>query len=120
MNAIALAEKFASFSEHWRPKIVASLNGQELRIAKFKGAFVWHRHDDQDEMFLGWRGRFRVEFRDGAVEIGPGELYVVPRGVEHRTVADEEAEVLIFEPASTLNTGNVQDDTMTAPRGVRI
>lgn len=120
MQKVNLAEKFALITEHWRPKVVGELNGQEVKLAKFKGTFVWHQHAEEDELFLGVRGRFRVEFRDHAVEIGPGEFLVVPRGVEHRTVADDEVEVLIFEPAATRNTGNVEDSTFTAPQGVRL
>ncbi len=120
MNKINLAEKFSLFDEHWRPKNVAELNGQEVKIVKVQGVFPWHHHETEDEMFLVWRGRFRVEFRDRIVDMGPGELVVVPRGVEHRTAADDEAEVIIFEPAAVRNTGNVQDDTYTAPMGVKI
>ena len=120
MTKVSVAEKFAAFSEHWRPKIVAELNGQEVKLAKFKGEFVWHQHDDADEMFLVWRGEMRVEFRDRAVELKPGEFLVVPRGIEHRTVAAEEAEVILFEPAATRNTGNVEDERLTAPAGVRV
>jgi mannose-6-phosphate isomerase-like protein (cupin superfamily) len=87
---------------------------------KFLGTFVWHRHEAEDELFLGVRGRFGIEHRDGAIEVGPGELVVVPRGVEHRTVAEEEVAVLLFEPAATRNTGNVLDPIFTAPDGVRI
>ena len=115
-----LAEKFAAFSEHWRPKVVAELNGQELKLVKFQGAFVWHRHETADEMFLVWRGAMRVEFRDRTTELGVGEFLVIPRGVEHRTVADEETEALIFEPADTRNTGDVSDDKFTAPQGARL
>ena len=120
MDPIDIAEKFGRFSEHWRPKVVASLNGQEVKLVKVQGVFPWHHHDDADEMFLVWRGRFRVEFRDRIADMGPGEFVVVPRGVEHRTAADEEAEVLIFEPAEVRNTGNVVDETFTAPQGARI
>ncbi len=120
MTPINLEEKFALFHEHWRPKVVAELNGQEVKLVKFQGEFPWHHHETQDEMFLVWRGRFRVEFRDHFVELGLGEAIVVPRGVEHRTVADEEAEVLLFEPAETKNTGNVENETFTAANGVRI
>ena len=120
MDKVSLAEKFALITEHWRPKVVGELNGQEVKLAKFRGAFVWHTHEREDELFLGVRGRFRVEFRDRVVEVGPGELVIVPRGVEHRTVADEEAEVLIFEPAAVRNTGDVVDPDLTAPNGVRI
>jgi mannose-6-phosphate isomerase-like protein (cupin superfamily) len=94
---------------------VAELNGQAVKLVKFQGEFVWHHHDEEDELFLVWRGRFRMEFRDRTVELGPGEALVVPRGVEHRPVADEEVEVLLFEPAATRNTGNVVDERLTAP-----
>jgi len=117
---IKLAEKFRLIREHWRPKTVGELNGQEIKLVKFKGNFVWHHHTNEDELFLVWRGRFRVEFRDHAVELSEGEFLIVPRGVEHRTVADEEVEVLIFEPASTRNTGNVHDEKFTAPTGDRV
>lgn len=120
MERVSLSEKFSLFSEHWRPKVVAELNGQEVKIVKVQGVFPWHLHESQDEMFLVWRGRFRVEFRDRVVELGPGELIVAPRGVEHRTAADEEAEVVLFEPAGVRNTGNVEDSDFTAPQGVRI
>ncbi len=120
IQAFNLDDKFASFSERWRPKIVAALNGQEIKLAKVEGTFPWHRHEAEDEFFLVWKGRFRVEFRDRVVELGPGEGVVVPRGAEHRTAADEEAEILIFEPGATRNTGNVVDPTFTAPDGVSI
>lgn len=115
-----LATDFASFSEHWRPKVIAALNGQEVKVVKVKGTFPWHRHVACEEMFLVHRGRFRVEYRDRVVTLGPGEYAVVPRGVEHRTAADEEAEVLIFEPAETVNTGDAETSEHTAPVGVRI
>jgi mannose-6-phosphate isomerase-like protein (cupin superfamily) len=120
MEKVNLAEKLEHIGEYWRPKIVGELNGQEVKLARFKGAFVWHHHDDEDEMFLGVRGRFRVEFQTGSVEVGPGEFIIVPRGVEHRTVADDEAEVLLFEPAATRNTGDVEHPVFTAPMGGRI
>jgi mannose-6-phosphate isomerase-like protein (cupin superfamily) len=110
MDGIDLREKFASFDEHWSPRIVAELNGQHVKLVKFRGAFVWHHHEHEDELFLAHRGRFRMEFRDRSVDLGPGEMIVVPRGVEHRPVADEEVEVMLFEPAGTLNTGNVVDE----------
>ncbi|WP_036293060.1 cupin domain-containing protein [Methylosinus sp. PW1] len=115
-----IAAKFSAFSEHWRPKVIASTNGQEVKLAKVQGVFPWHLHEDCEEMFVVWKGRFRVELRDKIVEMGPGEYIVVPRGVEHRTAADEEAEIIIFEPAETRNTGNVVDETFTAPQGVVI
>lgn len=118
MNSINIDSKFALFSEHWRPKRVAALNGQEVKLVKVQGVFPWHRHADADEMFLVWRGRFRVEYRDRCLELGPGDMTVVPRGIEHRTAADEEAHVLIFEPADTRNTGEVESSEFTAPLGV--
>jgi mannose-6-phosphate isomerase-like protein (cupin superfamily) len=120
MQKVNLAERFAAFSEYWRPKVVAELNDQEVKLAKFRGEFLWHKHDAEDEMFLVWRGRFRLEFRDRVVELGPGEFFVVPRGVEHRPVAEEEVEVILFEPAATRNTGDVVDGELTAPDGVRL
>lgn len=115
MDKVSLSDKFSKFAEHWRPKLVAELNGQEVKLVKVQGVFPWHLHEAEDELFLVWRGRFRVEFRDRTVELGPGELVVVPRGIEHRTAADEEAEVLIFEPTHVRNTGNVVDERFTAP-----
>jgi mannose-6-phosphate isomerase-like protein (cupin superfamily) len=120
MDRVNLAEKFALIGEHWRPRVVGELNGQEVKLVKFQGAFVWHHHADADELFLGWRGRFRIEFRDRTVELGPGEMLIVPRGVEHRPVADEEVEVLLFEPAETRNTGNVESAVFTAPAKQRL
>ncbi len=117
MEKVNLAEKLALIGEHWRPQVVGELNGQEVKLVKFEGTFVWHRHEREDELFLGIRGRFRVEFRDRSVEIGAGEFVIVPRGVEHRTVADQEAEVLVFEPAATRNSGDVVHPTLTAPDG---
>ena len=119
-HKIDIAEKLALVTEHWRPKVVAELNGQEVKLVKFQGTFVWHHHANEDEMFLGIRGHFRIEFRDRVLDVGPGELVVVPRGVEHRTVADEEVAVLLVEPAATRNTGNVEDPELTAPLGAKI
>ena len=120
MEKISIEGKFSLFDEHWRPKVVAELNGQEVKLVKVQGTFPWHYHEHADEMFLVWRGRFRVEFRDHVVDMERGEFLVVPRGVEHRTAADEEAEVLVFEPAEMLNTGNVIDRQFTAPIGVKV
>ena len=114
MEKVTLASKFASFSEHWSPKIVGELNGQHVKIVKFAGEFVWHHHDDEDEMFLVHRGRFRMELRDREIELQAGDFLIVPRGVEHRPVADEEVEVILFEPAGTLNTGNIQSERTVA------
>ncbi len=115
-----LDDKFALFSEQWRPKVIAALNGQEIKLIKVEGVFPWHTHATEDEFFLVWKGRFRVEFRDHVVEMGPGEACLVPRGVEHRTAADTEAELLCFEPANVRNTGDVDDAEFTAPQGVKI
>ena len=110
MNKINLAEKFSMFKEKWSPKIVGELNGQHVKLVRFQGPFVWHHHDDEDEMFLVVKGSFAMEFRDRIVEIKEGEFIIIPRGVEHRPNATEEAQVLLFEPASTLNTGNVENE----------
>jgi mannose-6-phosphate isomerase-like protein (cupin superfamily) len=107
---ISLAEKLAAITVPWQPKIVAELNGQQVKLAKLAGEFVWHHHEREDELFLVLAGRLRLELRDRVVELGPGELAVVPRGVEHRPVAHGEVHLLLFEPASTLNTGNVRDE----------
>ncbi len=120
IEKINLAEKLALFSEHWRPKIVGEFNGQSIKVVKFQGTFVWHHHEHDDELFWVWRGRMRVEFRGQTIELAAGEMLVVPRGVEHRTAADEEAEVVLIEPAETRNTGNVTSEAFTAPGGVRI
>src|SRR5919199_2260126 len=108
MDKVNLAEKFARFADPWEPKVVGELNGQQVKLMKLRGQFVWHHHAGEDELFLVVKGRFRMEFRDRHVWLEEGEFLIVPRGVEHRPVADEEAHVLLFEPASTLNTGNVQ------------
>ena len=107
---VTLDEKFAQFSEHWSPKIVGELNGQMVKLAKFRGPFDWHHHEGEDEMFLVHRGSFRMELRDRTVTLNAGDFLIVPRGVEHRPVADEEVEVILFEPASTLNTGNITSE----------
>jgi mannose-6-phosphate isomerase-like protein (cupin superfamily) len=110
MDKVNLRQKLTQFVEQWSPKIVGELNGQMVKLVKFRGEFVWHHHDHEDEMFLVVHGRFRMDFRDRAVWIEEGEFIIVPRGVDHRPVAEEEAHVLLFEPASTLNTGNVQNE----------
>lgn len=107
---VSLAEKLAAISDYWQPKIVAELNGQQVKLAKLRGEFVWHRHEAEDELFLVLAGRLRLELRERVVELGPGELAVVPRGVEHRPVAEGEVHLLLFEPASTLNTGNLRNE----------
>ena len=113
-DKLSLDDAFARIHDHWNPRIAAELNGQQVKVAKLLGEFVWHRHEQEDELFLVHRGRLRLELRDRTVELGPGELFVVPRGVEHRPVADEEVELVMFEPATTLNTGNVQGE-LTLP-----
>ena len=110
MDKVNLAEKFALFSDYWSPKIIGDLNGQQVKLVKLQGPFVWHHHDTEDELFLVVKGRFRMEFRNRAVWLEEGELIIIPHGVEHRPVADEEAQVLLFEPASTVNTGSTQSD----------
>ena len=118
-DAVNVAEKFSAFSDHWSPRVVAELNGQQVKLVKFVGAFDWHFHEHEDELFLVHRGQFRMEFRDRAVDLAEGELIVVPRGVEHRPVADEEVEVILFEPATTLNTGNVRSQrTVDQPQRI--
>ncbi len=110
MEKVNLRDKLDLFQEHWSPKIVGELNDQQVKLVKFRGPFVWHHHDHEDELFLVVKGRFRMEFRDRDLWLEEGEFLIVPRGVEHRPVADEEAHVLLFEPASTLNTGNVRNE----------
>ena len=119
MEKINLNQKLQLFQEHWKPKIIGELNGQMVKLVKFQGPFVWHHHEKEDEMFLVIKGRFRMEFRDRQVWLEEGEFLIVPRGVEHRPVADEEAHVLLFEPASVLNTGNVTNER-TVPTLERI
>jgi mannose-6-phosphate isomerase-like protein (cupin superfamily) len=115
-QAINLSGKLASFSEHWSPKIVGKFNGNDLMVVKCKGEFVWHSHPDTDDFFLVLKGQLRIEMRDGDVTLGPGELFVVPKSVEHRPVADEEVHLLLIEPAGVPNTG----DTATAATKVAI
>lgn len=111
---ISLREKFAKFSEHWTPKIVGETNGQLVKIAKVQGEFVWHAHDDEDELFLVIKGKLKIEFRDGKVELGPGEMCIVPKGVEHKPVATEETQIMLIEPASTAHTGAVVSEMTVA------
>ena len=113
MDAIDLSDKLALFSDHWSPRIVAALNGQEVKLAKFIGAFDWHRHPEDDEMFLVLRGSFTMEFRDHSVELHEGQMLVVPKGVEHRPVAEEECSVMMVEPAGLVNTGDAETSDKT-------
>ncbi len=110
VEKVNLAEKFARFDEHWSPKIVGELNDSHVKLAKLKGEFIWHHHENEDELFLVVKGRLQIKLRDGDIWLEEGEFVVVPRGVEHLPVAPEEAHVLLFEPKSTLNTGNVRDE----------
>jgi mannose-6-phosphate isomerase-like protein (cupin superfamily) len=107
VEKVNIQEKLSRFHEQWSPKIVGELNGQLIKLVKFQGEFLWHHHEHEDEMFLVVKGRFRMDFRDRQVWLDEGEFLIVPRGVEHRPVALAEAHVLLFEPATTLNTGNV-------------
>jgi len=114
MNKINLNQKLLLIDDHWNPRIAAELNGQYIKLVKFQGPFTWHHHDTEDELFMVVKGRFRMEYREADTEqsvwIEEGEMIVVPRGIEHRPVADEECEVLLFEPVSTLNTGNTENE----------
>ncbi len=105
-DPINIADKLARIREHWSPRLLASLNGQDVKLAKIRGEFVWHAHDDADELFLVLEGSFTMEYRDRSVEVREGEIVVVPRGVEHRPVAERECSILLFEPAGVVNTGN--------------
>jgi len=116
IRKVNLRDKLSSFSAHWNPKIVGELNGQQVKLVKFLGEFVWHHHDNEDELFLVVNGRFTMQFRDRDIALEAGEFLIVPRGVEHRPVAAQEVHVLLFEPATTLNTGNVVSErTVAAP-----
>jgi mannose-6-phosphate isomerase-like protein (cupin superfamily) len=110
MDKVNLSQNFSLFSEYWTPQIAGELNGQQIKLVKFKGPFVWHHHEKEDELFYVVKGSFDMEFRDKTITISEGEFIIVPHGVEHRPNAKEEAEVMLFEPASTLNTGNIRND----------
>ncbi len=110
INTVNIGDKLALFNEHWSPKIIGELNNQHVKLAKFLGEFVWHKHDNEDEMFMVISGKLIIELRDKTLTIGEGEFAIIPRGVEHKPVAEEEVSVLLFEPASTLNTGGVENE----------
>lgn len=110
MEKVNLSEKLALFHDHWSPKIVGELNGQHVKLAKLQGAFDWHQHENEDELFLVLQGELAIELRDRTVSLSVGEFFIVPRGVEHLPIAQEEVHVLLFEPASTLNTGDVRTE----------
>lgn len=113
MEKVSIAQKLSLFSDYWNPRIVGELNGQHVKLAKFQGEFVWHKHDNEDEMFLVVSGQFNMEFRDRTVILKENEFLIVPRGVEHRPVAEHEVSVLLFEPATTLNTGDAENSGLT-------
>ena len=115
-RVVNLADAFSRIAQAWHPHIAGELNGQHVKLARLEGAFVWHHHAEEDELFLVVTGTLRMEFRDRAETVRPGEFLIVPRGVEHRPVADEPVEVLLFEPAETRNTGNVQNERTVEPR----
>lgn len=110
MKKVNIAEKLSLFSEYWSPKIVGELNGQHVKLAKFKGEFVWHKHDNEDEMFMVIEGVLKIEFRDKTIVINKNEFLIVPKGTEHKPVAENEVSVMLFEPASTLNTGDTENE----------
>jgi len=110
MEAINIMQKFSLFSDHWSPKIIGDLNGQQVKLAKVKGEFVWHDHKDEDELFFIFKGKLKIEFRDKMVELNEGDMLIVPRGVEHRPIAEEEVLLMLFEPAATKHTGDVKHE----------
>ena len=114
IEKVNLSEKLARFSDHWSPKIVGEVNDAQVKLAKLQGEFVWHQHEHEDELFLVISGRLTIKLRDGAVHLGPGEFVVIPRGVEHKPRADEECSVMLFEPKTTLNTGNAGGERTVA------
>jgi mannose-6-phosphate isomerase-like protein (cupin superfamily) len=113
MKKIVIQEKFALFSDHWSPKIVTDLNDSYIKFAKLKGEFVWHQHEHEDELFLIIAGILTIKFRDSDITLKPGEMIVIPKGVEHKPVCEEEVQVILIEPKSTLNTGNIINDDKT-------
>jgi mannose-6-phosphate isomerase-like protein (cupin superfamily) len=113
IDKVNLAQKFSQIEDHWNPRIVGELNGQQVKLAKFLGPFEWHHHEQEDEFFLVIKGQFEMHLRDKVVLLNPGEFLIIPKGVEHKPIANAEAEVLMFEPASTVNTGNLEDSTRT-------
>jgi mannose-6-phosphate isomerase-like protein (cupin superfamily) len=110
MNKVNISDKFAEFDDFYNPKIIGELNGQQVKAVKLKGEFIWHHHENEDELFLVVKGKLKMEFREKTVEVDPGEFIIVPRGIEHRPVADDEVHVLLFEPDSTINTGNIENE----------
>jgi mannose-6-phosphate isomerase-like protein (cupin superfamily) len=119
-SSINLQEKLTKFSEHWSPKIIAQLNDYHLKLAKVQGEFVWHDHPETDEVFIVVKGYLDILFRDGKVSLSEGEMFVVPKGVEHKPVAEQECHILLIEPAGLVNTGSAEDSTLTAPNDIWI
>jgi mannose-6-phosphate isomerase-like protein (cupin superfamily) len=119
-SAINIAEKFSRFSDQWQPRVIAEMNDYQFKVVRIQGDFVWHEHKDTDETFFVLEGRLRIDFRDGAVLIGPGEMYVVPRGVEHKPFAEKEVKLMLIEPRGVRNTGDSAPDDRTAPNDVWI
>jgi mannose-6-phosphate isomerase-like protein (cupin superfamily) len=114
MQKVNLQQKLSLFTEHWSPKIVGELNGQHVKLVKLKGEFIWHKHDEEDELFYVISGTLKMEYRDRIEIIQPGEFIIVPKGIEHKPVAEEEVAIMLFEPASTLNTGDVENERTVA------
>ena len=110
MNKVNISEKFAQFKDFYNPRIIGELNGQHVKAVKLKGDFIWHHHESEDELFFVIKGKLKMEFREKTVEVNPGEFIIVPRGIEHRPVAEDEVHILLFEPDSTVNTGNVDNE----------
>jgi len=110
MQKVNIEEKLSLINDHWNPRIAGELNGQLVKLVKFKGEFTWHKHDNEDELFFVLKGNFKMELRDKTIILSENEFFIVPRGVEHRPVADEEVSVMLFEPASTVNTGNIENE----------
>jgi len=110
MQVIDIKKKLSSFQDHWSPKVVAELNGQHVKVVKLLGEFDWHFHENEDELFWVIKGSLKIHFRDSQVTLGPGQMFVIPQGIEHKPVAEHECEVVLFEPAETLNTGNITND----------
>ena len=118
MNSVDLAEKFSLFDEYWQPKIAGELNGQYVKLAKLKGEFIWHQHDNEDELFMVIKGILKIRLKDKDIDLKEGQFLIIPRGVEHLPVAEEECHVLLFEPKSVLNTGNIKNEKTVEKLGV--
>jgi len=110
MEKVNIVNKLSLFSDHWNPRVVGELNGQQVKLAKFKGEFPWHKHDNEDELFYVLEGKFTMEFRDKTIELNQNEFLIVPKGIEHRPVAENEVSIMLFEPVGTLNTGNTRNE----------